>query len=104
MFSTNHELCHPIIQKFLSLHDINLDLVPADRPTKPGELKEKRRIKMVLDRLQKADLHPMTETVVRRASVFTNLIRGSKVFNAFQMTREFSPSLFGMPIKQYLGI
>lgn len=97
-FSADQEFCRPVLHRFLSKHNILLNPRPSRSSHKTGRVERNNGVlKTVLERLQKADTAAPPEALLARASFLTNLIRGSRVMNAFQMVRGYSPSILGIP-------
>lgn len=97
-FSADHELCRPILRKFLDKHAIQLNPRPSRSSDKVGKVERNNGVfKMVLDRIQKSDTTANIDTIIARASFITNLLRGSKIMSAFQLVRGYAPSILGIP-------
>lgn len=97
-FSADQEFCKPVLKRFLDQHGIKLNARPSRASNKTGPVERNNGVfKMILDRLQKADARPTSEVLIARASFMTNLTRGSRVMNAFQLARGYAPSVVGIP-------
>lgn len=97
-FSADHELCRPVLQRFLSRHAIKLNPRPSRSSNKVGRIERNNGVfRSVIDKLQKSDTKANPHTLVARASFFTNLIHGSKLMNSFQLARGYAPSILGIP-------
>lgn len=97
-FSADHELCRPVLERFLNAHQIQLNPRPSRSSHKSGRVERNNGLfKAIVERLQKADGKAKAETIVARASFVTNLIRGSKVMSSYQLARGYSPSVLGIP-------
>lgn len=53
--------------------------------------------KSVVERLQKGDEKSSPEKIIERALQLKNIIKASKILNAFQLARGYAPSIFGFP-------
>lgn len=99
-FSAGHELCRPVLRKFLDAHGIKLNPRPSRSSHKVGRIERNIGVfRVVLDKMQKADTTANIHTLVARASFMTNLIHGSKLINSFHMARGYAPSILGIPKK-----
>lgn len=99
-FSADPEFTRGVMERFLQLHDVTLQQRPARSSNKNGIVERQNGVfKMIMERLSKHDKTSEVDEVVARASLFTNLIKGSNVLSSFQLAKGYSPSILGMPRK-----
>lgn len=97
-FSADQEFCRPVLKRFLDEHAIKLNARPSRASNKTGRVERNNGVfKLILDRLQRADSKSAPDVLIARASFMTNLIRGSRIMNAFQLARGYAPSILGIP-------
>lgn len=88
------------MKQFLSKHDRNLSPRPARSSNITDKIERSNAVfKNIIKLLQKADAKATPDVIFTSSSFITNLTRGSKLMNSFQMAQGYSPSVFGIPIE-----
>lgn len=96
-FCADHEFCRPVLQHFITLQKILLNPRPSRSSNRAGKIERNNGVfKMVIEKLRKEDTNGTLERIVARALLITNLIKESKVLNAFELARGYSHSIFGI--------
>lgn len=97
-FSTDHEFCRPVLHNILNKNDIILNPRPSRSSQKTGRIERNNGVfNLIIELMQKEEENGTPETLIEHPSLLTNLTKGSKCMNSFQMTRVYLPSVLGIP-------
>lgn len=97
-FSSDPEFCKTVLERFMTAHGIEVDHNPLKIYSKNGMVELNSGVsKTILTRLEKERTTASPHTLVCRAYFLTNLFHGNKTLSAFQLTRDYSPSILGVP-------
>lgn len=74
-------------------------LVSTDRASNKNGIVQRHNgvLKNVLERIPNHDKKSAPEVIFLRASLFTNMFRGSRILSSFQLVKRYKPSILGIP-------
>lgn len=84
------------LKQFVTIHNIIINPRFSRFSHKAGKVERNNGVfKTVMDKLQKADTNAGPSVLLAGETFLTNLIRGGKCINAFQLARRFYPKILG---------
>lgn len=88
-------------RSFLETHGVTFKPRPARRHNKVGIVERKNgTFKRILDKLQFEQSTADTSQLLSLATFLSNIFCGSRTLSAFELVRDYHPSILGIPPKQ----
>ena len=86
------------LQQFLRAHNIEFKPRPTRRHNKTGIVERKNAtIKAILGKLDDELSDATANTLLKRATFFSNMFSGSHILSSFELVRGYRPSVVGLP-------
>lgn len=99
-FTSDPEFCRPVLRRYMEAHGIKVLPLPSRSSHTNGRVERNNGvIKLIAEQVAKADTKASPATITARAYFLTNLIRRYKLLSAFQIFRDYRPSVSGIPAK-----